>query len=181
MIYFIQSGDCIKIGYSNNPEKRRAAIATASLDTCVLLLVLDGGYSEEKAFHEKFREYRIRGEWFSLSPDLDAFIKEKQTEIDETPGKRLAPMKNMPWQQRAKAAGLSQKTLAKILGVAENTVSMQLRGKWQSGTPRYVKFMIVAWEKFSPKQRRELLEFVEAEVARDKMMALPDEEEPAAD
>lgn len=55
-------------------------------------------------------------------------------------------MENEPWQKRAKRAGLSQKMLAKILGVSENTVSMQLRGKWQSGTPRYVKTVIMAWE-----------------------------------
>lgn len=66
---------------------------------------------------------------------------------------------NEPWQRRAKLAGLSQKTLAKLLGVAENTVSMQLRGKWQNGqTPRYVKTVILAWERLSPEARAFLLE-----------------------
>jgi transcriptional regulator with XRE-family HTH domain len=66
-------------------------------------------------------------------------------------------MDNEPWQRRAKLAGLSQKTLAKLLGVAENTVSLQLRGKWATGTPQYVKTVILAWERLSPEAREALL------------------------
>lgn len=78
----------------------------------------------------------------------------------EKPAGELSPsaMDNEPWQQRAKLAGLSQKTLARLLGVAENTVSLQLRGKWQSGTPEYVKAIIRAWEHLSPAARAALLE-----------------------
>lgn len=61
------------------------------------------------------------------------------------------------WQARAKRAGLSQKQLAEILGVAANTVSQQLRGRWQSGTPQYVKSMIVAWENMSLDARDRVL------------------------
>lgn len=50
------------------------------------------------------------------------------------------------WQARAKRAGLPQKLLASMLGVHENTMSAQLRGKWQAGTPQYVQFAIVIWE-----------------------------------
>jgi predicted transcriptional regulator len=66
-------------------------------------------------------------------------------------------MDNEPWQKRAKLAGLSQKMLAKLLGVAENTVSLQLRGKWASGTPQYVKTVILAWERLTPESREALL------------------------
>jgi predicted transcriptional regulator len=66
-------------------------------------------------------------------------------------------MDNEPWQRRAKLAGLNQKTLAKLLGVAENTVSLQLRGKWATGTPQYVKTVILAWERLSPEAREALL------------------------
>lgn len=76
-------------------------------------------------------------------------------------------MDNEPWQRRAKLAGLSQKMLARLLGVTENTVSMQLRGKWQSGeTPAYVKTVILAWERLSPSAREELLEISEREAKR---------------
>lgn len=68
------------------------------------------------------------------------------------------PMENSPWQVRLKRAGLSQKTLAQLLGVAENTVSQQLRGKWQSGIPRYVKAVIWAWERLPQKDREAMLD-----------------------
>ncbi|KRE07496.1 hypothetical protein ASE63_22620 [Bosea sp. Root381] len=70
-------------------------------------------------------------------------------------------MDNEPWQKRAKLAGLSQKTLARLLGVAENTMSQQLRGKWQSGTPRYVMFAILAWERLPQPAKEELIHWAE--------------------
>ncbi len=68
------------------------------------------------------------------------------------------PMDNEPWQKRAKRAGLSQKDLARLLGVAENTVSLQLRGKWQSGTPRYVKTVIRMWERLPQAEREAIID-----------------------
>jgi len=73
-------------------------------------------------------------------------------------------MDNEPWQKRAKRAGLSQKMLAKILGVSENTVSMQLRGKWQSGTPRYVKTVILAWEALPIDAKDRIVEAAEGDL-----------------
>lgn len=72
-------------------------------------------------------------------------------------------MDNEPWQKRAKRAGLTQKALAKILGVSENTVSLQLRGKWQSGTPRYVKTVIMAWESLPIDAKDRIIEEAENE------------------
>lgn len=70
-------------------------------------------------------------------------------------------MDEEPWQVRLKRAGLSQKTLAKLLGVAENTVSLQLRGRWKTGIPRYVKAFIVAWERMSHTDREYMLDTAE--------------------
>ena len=63
------------------------------------------------------------------------------------------PVEGAPLQIRAKRAGLPQKRLAQIVGVSENTASLQLREKWESGTPRYVLAAIVAWELMSHEQR----------------------------
>lgn len=70
-------------------------------------------------------------------------------------------MDNEPWQKRAKRAGLTQKTLASLLGVHENTISMQLRGKWATGTPKYVKFAILMWERSSQQTKDEMLEWAD--------------------
>lgn len=67
-------------------------------------------------------------------------------------------MENTPWQRRAKAAGLSQKVLARLLGHAEITVSRQLRGHWESGVPQHVKAAIIAWELMTDEQRQMWIE-----------------------
>ncbi len=75
-------------------------------------------------------------------------------------------MDGVEWQKRAKAAGLSQKALARLLGFAENTISRQLRGKWSSGaTPRHVIAAIIAWELMTPDQREKWFDEVDREVA----------------
>lgn len=70
-----------------------------------------------------------------------------------------SPMDNEPWQRRAKRAGLSQKDLARFLGVAPNTVSRQLRGELEI-RPYTVNF-IRAWERLSPRDRDELWALIE--------------------
>lgn len=73
-IYFIQSGDYVKIGYSKNPEKRLKSLQTGNQAPLKLLLVLDGGTDKEAELHERFAELRSRGEWFYHSNDLAHFI-----------------------------------------------------------------------------------------------------------
>jgi len=71
-------------------------------------------------------------------------------------------MKEEPLQIRAKAAGLTQTKLAKLLGVTEATMSHQLRGTWASGTPRYVIAVIIAYELLSHDQRMRWLAEIDA-------------------
>lgn len=73
-----------------------------------------------------------------------------------------AAMEAHPWQRRAKTAGLTQKTLAKLLGHAEITVSRQLRGHWDSGVPEHVQAAIVAWELMTPEMRQAWVQWAEA-------------------
>lgn len=73
-------------------------------------------------------------------------------------------MGNAPWQKRIKAAGLTQKVLARLLGRAENTVSRQLAEKWEDGiVPQNVWSPIIAWEIMTAEQRRMWIERVERE------------------
>ncbi len=75
----------------------------------------------------------------------------------------LVAMDDEPWQQRAKRAGLTQKRLAALLGVAPNTVSRQLRGQFGDGVPTYVKSFIRAWEMLPQADRERLDRAVESE------------------
>lgn len=67
----------------------------------------------------------------------------------------VVAVKNTPWQIRLKAAGLTQKRLALLLGVSENTVSRQMKGDWDM--PGYVVALLLAWELMTDAQRDELL------------------------
>lgn len=60
------------------------------------------------------------------------------------------------WQIRAREAGLTQKQLALLLGLAQQSVSMQLRGHLRGGVPRYVSMFILAWHRLSAEHRAEL-------------------------
>lgn len=64
-----------------------------------------------------------------------------------------AVTKNTPWQARLKAAALSQKALASMLGIAENTVSRQMKGDWP--VAGYVEAFVGAWELLTAEQRAE--------------------------
>jgi hypothetical protein len=67
MIYFTQDTQtrAIKIGYSKNPQKRRAGLQSSTPGQLVLLGYVPGGLEYERAFHDKFAAYRLHGEWFS--------------------------------------------------------------------------------------------------------------------
>ena len=41
-----------------------------------LLLIMYGGRSLEKDLHEKFKDHRVKGEWFKPHEDILSFIKE---------------------------------------------------------------------------------------------------------
>jgi hypothetical protein len=69
-------------------------------------------------------------------------------------GLRRRLMDNEPWQRRAKDAGLSQVTLARLLGRPVNTISRQIRGE-NGGVPQHLIAVIVAWEMMTPEQREQ--------------------------
>lgn len=65
----------IKIGVSNNFEKRLATFQTASPWRLEVKAIRfdPGAYQMERYLHEHFAPYRIRpdGEWFMPPPDVD--------------------------------------------------------------------------------------------------------------
>lgn len=78
MIYFIkasQSG-AIKIGTSNDPRGRFAALQTGSPEPLELIGVMPGQMDEEKRLHQTFARFRMHGEWFKGAPELLAEIKQ---------------------------------------------------------------------------------------------------------
>jgi hypothetical protein len=66
VIYFIKdtASQAIKIGYSATPKKRLAGLQTGNAHKLVLLGSVPGKPDEEQAFHGKFAQHRLEGEWF---------------------------------------------------------------------------------------------------------------------
>lgn len=91
MIYFAQdtTSKAIKIGYSKDPKKRRSGLQTASPNPLELLGVVHGGLEHERAYHKKFKEERIHGEWFhgTILPEVQEIIA--RNPLDKPPPSNL--------------------------------------------------------------------------------------------
>jgi len=78
VIYFAQVGELVKIGTTTNLPARLASLRSAARRGLDLLLVVPGSYAEEAQVHALFGADRVRGEWFTPSAALTAFIAERQ-------------------------------------------------------------------------------------------------------
>lgn len=74
MIYVISLDDTqiVKIGYGGNPRKRVVELQTGNPVPLILRWVDEGDVELENHLHAVFKDYRIRGEWFDLTPLGDA-------------------------------------------------------------------------------------------------------------
>lgn len=71
-IYFAQAGDegPIKIGWSQDVERRMASLQVGCWVHVRLVATLPGRRIDEVAMHQRFAAARIRGEWFHHAPVL---------------------------------------------------------------------------------------------------------------
>jgi hypothetical protein len=76
VVYFISCRDCVKIGIARDTAFRLREMQVHCPYEMTLLGVTDGGRSVERGLHQRFARYRIRGEWFSLSDEIQQFIRE---------------------------------------------------------------------------------------------------------
>jgi len=73
-IYFIQAKELgyVKIGVSDNPERRLKELQKGRLDELILLTYIEGNIELEKKFHKRFAKYNLKSiknnfnedEWF---------------------------------------------------------------------------------------------------------------------
>jgi len=93
VVYFIQAGGDagpIKIGVAVDPWRRLCHLQTASHDVLAMLGMTAGDVAHERELHERFAIARLRGEWFTATPELLAYIK---------------PHRVIPPEKRRKALG----------------------------------------------------------------------------
>ena len=81
LVYFLQSGNAVKIGTTGNLQKR---LVVAQEWNAKPIKVIGLALSEEINIHKKFLKYQIREhgrgrEWFILNEEIKGFIKENCT------------------------------------------------------------------------------------------------------
>ncbi|MCP3368287.1 GIY-YIG nuclease family protein [Bradyrhizobium cajani] len=69
-VYFIASGEFVKIGWSLSVPERMKALQTSSSRKLTLLRVIPGVKEDEAKFHQEFAEHRAEGEWFRIEGTL---------------------------------------------------------------------------------------------------------------
>ena len=83
-IYFIGSleSGTVKIGKSNNPEKRLAELQIGNPHKLVLYGIITNVSQElENRLHQLFGDLHIKGEWFRMTDELIHFMVNKTDEI----------------------------------------------------------------------------------------------------
>lgn len=74
-VYFMGWKDGpVKIGYARNLERRWQEIQIACPYPIFVWAILVGRENDERLYHVRFREHRIRGEWFDRCDAIEAEI-----------------------------------------------------------------------------------------------------------
>jgi len=74
-VYFMQSGGYIKIGFSQNVNKRLESIQTGHPNKVKIKYKFKGGKHIEKFLHQTFKHKRSYGEWFHWCEEIEDFVK----------------------------------------------------------------------------------------------------------
>ena len=83
-VYFIQGieGGPIKIGRARKPQIRLRVFQIACPIRLRILGVMEGDLETETKLHRRFATYRLHGEWFQVSPELLALIRENAISLE---------------------------------------------------------------------------------------------------
>lgn len=73
-LYAVRVDNAIKLGRSLNPRGRIRAIQTGTASPAQLLSAIPQALISERSAHEQWGHLRLRGEWFTATPDLLAWI-----------------------------------------------------------------------------------------------------------
>lgn len=91
-VYFIVDWQrrVVKIGVSQSPQKRLAALQTSNSHPLDLAVMVSGGYALERQLHEQYAAYRLSGEWFQLAQEIVDRIEKLKAAQDRNAGQEQA-------------------------------------------------------------------------------------------
>lgn len=75
-VYFLYCAGHMKIGITNKVERRMSELQIGSPWATQIVLLIPGGRATEGFLHFAFREERVGGEWFRMSPFIREAIHE---------------------------------------------------------------------------------------------------------
>jgi hypothetical protein len=78
VVYFVQSGQFVKIGHTRQWPERVTRLQTASPMELIVLHTEAGAPSKERALHRSFHHLHYRGEWFHAYAELFCFIENRK-------------------------------------------------------------------------------------------------------
>ena len=84
MIYFIQSLDKIKVGYTTDIEQRKKSLTIGNPHGLVVIGTIKGTKEHESKIHRKLKDHHVSGEWFNDNSDVRKYIEDilnKKVEI----------------------------------------------------------------------------------------------------
>ena len=88
MIYFMQSLDKIKIGYTyNGLLKRKKQMQTGNPHGLVIIGTVKGTMDHELKIHNTLADYRVTGEWFYDCKEVREYIRDildKKIDVEHT-------------------------------------------------------------------------------------------------
>lgn len=151
MIYAVECGGRIKLGYSKIPRFRFSKIASDSPFPCEFLGQWEGSQEDEAALHERFSSHRCYREWFSASAEIRACISAHAV-VPETMGTRfLVKETDAPLAAWRKAQNLTMEAAAQQVGV-----STTCWWKWETKEQRVPFKKLNAVAKLTGLHRRDL-------------------------
>jgi len=129
MIYFIKQAEFVKIGCTNNIFKRLSSLQVGSPLKLDILGLISGGKNEEKALHEKYREYNSNGEWFYLTEEIMNHVNSLDRTLMWENGLEEEPFTVISKIQKARyETGHTLESLSKKLGITKQSVQeLELR------------------------------------------------------
>jgi hypothetical protein len=75
LIYFIQAGPFVKIGYTGNIKARQNELRVGCPYEQKLLRTIPGGLKMEAMIHSMAARYHFRGEWFRYEGELKKWVE----------------------------------------------------------------------------------------------------------
>lgn len=132
-VYFIRSADgAVKIGRAKNVATRLSNLQTAHAYELKLLRQIDGGAVEEWECQHAFRDFRIRGEWFSFCEEMLTFapigrsklalLKKHKEKRETEDGSAVAFIR-----EAVRRHPMKQREIAKAMGYKPSQLSRKLR------------------------------------------------------